>query len=71
MKRKVALSTILNLLAKKYPTDYKNGINPALLIYGDESGKIIKNALHFAYEYENRLFQFDTIDELVLHLQGE
>lgn len=67
------IKKILKLMEKKYPTNYKKGINPALFIYNDESGRILKDAMNPAYggelAQENLLFDFHNVDELVAHLQ--
>lgn len=63
------LKEILELMAKKYPADYKNGTNPALLIYDDESGLIVRDAGREPYEQGNKLYTFRDIDALVEHLQ--
>lgn len=57
---------LLKLLEKKYPTG-----NRALLIYDDESGRIIDKAFNHPYEDGNTLFEFDNVDELVSHLEEE
>lgn len=62
------LKEILALMAKKYPTNYMEGQNPALLIYDDESGRISNDATR---PYDSTLFDFSSIEELVAHLQGE
>lgn len=64
------IKKILDLLSKKHPTDYKRGINPAIFIYDDGSGKIVRDALVHPYENRNFLFEFSTVDELVDYLNG-
>lgn len=65
------LKEILRLMAEKYPTNYRKGLNPVLFIYDDESGRILKDAQESAYTgyNNNSLFEFTSIDGLIKHLQ--
>lgn len=65
-----SMKKILKLLSQKYPTNYTKGMNPVIVIYDDESGRIIKDAQEGLYEGSNLLFSFSTIKELVKHLQS-
>lgn len=65
----MTMKDILELLSKKYPETEDNC--PALLIYDDESGRIVRDAVSDCYSSSNCLYAFDNIDELVAHLQGE
>jgi hypothetical protein len=63
------IKKILGLLAKKHPTNYKRGVNPAILIYDDESGRIFRDASNpGTYSSENTLLEFASIKELVDYL---
>lgn len=64
---------LLKLLEQKYPAKHSEGMNPAILIYNDESGRIVKNALNSAYEPDrsNSLYEFYSLEELYKHLQPE
>lgn len=67
---KTSLKIILKLMEKKYPTNYSKGMNPVLVIYDDESGRIVKDALCSMYKSGNTLFAFSSIEELMEHLKS-
>lgn len=66
---KVGLQQVLKLMEKKYPMNIKEETNPVLVIYDDESGKIIRNATYGMYDKGNSLFEFSSISELLEHLE--
>jgi hypothetical protein len=63
--RRPTLRYILKLMEKKYPGQ------TVLLIYDDESGRIVKSLLNDIYEENNVWFAFSTMEELVAHLEEE
>lgn len=62
------LKRILKLMEQKYPTNFETGMNPALVIYDDESGRIVKDTQFEIYSSDNCLYSFSNIDELYQHL---
>ena len=63
------LEKILKLVAKKYPADETMPLGAILFIFDDESGRIVKHATGSAYDYDNLLFDFSTVEELIKHLE--
>ena len=64
-----SIQRILKLLSEKYPANYEYGMNPILVIYDDESGRILRNAQRSIYDSNNNLFEFSNIEELIKHLE--
>jgi hypothetical protein len=62
------IEELLELLHKKYPDDYDGGLYPALVLYDDGSGYIVKNGMELPSAV-NRLFMFNSIQELISRLQ--
>lgn len=68
----MTLQQILQLIKQKYPPNIRDGIWPALLIYDDESGGIVKDATQPVYgNYQNFLFEFLSVQELIDHLTAQ
>ena len=64
-----SIQRILKLMSEKYPTNYKEGMNPVLVIYDDESGRIVKNGSEDMYDNNNSFFDFSDVEHLVKHLE--
>lgn len=68
----MTLSQVLKLLHEKYPDDYEKGMWPALVVYDDESGQIVKDMSREIYSITgNSLFVFKSLAELYTHLEGD
>lgn len=61
----------LNLLNKKHPGMIDGELGyPAIVIYDDESGRVVKNAAKLIYEDNNILFEFSSLEELEKYLRS-
>lgn len=64
----MSLQEILTLFGKKYPESEDGWSFPALLIYDDGTGRIIKNPDRPYGNSEDLLFSFGSVEELIGHL---
>lgn len=67
---KTSLATISKLMAKKYPPTNEHYLGAMLVIYDDGTGFIRGAGKQNKELHSDELFNFDSIEQLVEHLQS-